>query len=73
MAIGVQGLPVAVTGLALEKGLKSSTPLGSVCSKPIRNPIPIMLGGGGEKVTLRLVAQYATISNTFGDPIHLLT
>jgi alkanesulfonate monooxygenase SsuD/methylene tetrahydromethanopterin reductase-like flavin-dependent oxidoreductase (luciferase family) len=36
--------------------------------KPIRNPIPILLGGGGEKVTLRLVAQYATISNTFGDP-----
>src|SRR6266446_6855585 len=33
-----------------------------------RNPIPILLGGGGEKVTLRLVAQYATISNTFGDP-----
>jgi alkanesulfonate monooxygenase SsuD/methylene tetrahydromethanopterin reductase-like flavin-dependent oxidoreductase (luciferase family) len=34
----------------------------------MRNPIPILLGGGGEKVTLRLVAQYATISNTFGDP-----
>ncbi len=35
---------------------------------PIRNPIPILLGGSGEKVTLRLVAQYATLSNTFGDP-----
>ncbi len=27
--------------------------------RPIRYPIPILLGGGGEKVTLRLVAHYA--------------
>ena len=30
---------------------------------PVRNPIPIMIGGGGEKVTLRLTAQYAQMWN----------
>ncbi|HYM49131.1 MAG TPA: LLM class F420-dependent oxidoreductase [Candidatus Limnocylindrales bacterium] len=29
---------------------------------------PIMIGGGGEKRTLKLVAQYADICNIFGDP-----
>ena len=27
--------------------------------KPLQNPLPIWVGGGGEKVTLRLAAQYA--------------
>ncbi|MEZ4668265.1 MAG: LLM class F420-dependent oxidoreductase [Anaerolineae bacterium] len=33
---------------------------------PIRNPIPILIGGGGEKVTLKLTAQYADLWNGFG-------
>src|SRR5215208_4991180 len=45
----------------------------SVCDaynnpKPIRGDVPIMVGGSGEKKTLRMVAQYADASNFFGDP-----
>ena len=33
-----------------------------------RPRVPIMIGGGGEQKTLRLVAQYADASNVFGGP-----
>src|SRR6478609_4082441 len=33
-----------------------------------RPRVPIMVGGGGEKKTLRLVAQYADATNVFGSP-----
>ncbi len=33
--------------------------------QPLRTP-PILIGGGGEKKTLRLVAQYAQLCNLFG-------
>jgi F420-dependent oxidoreductase-like protein len=33
-----------------------------------RPRVPIMIGGGGEKKTLRLVAQYADAANVFGGP-----
>ena len=36
---------------------------------PVQKPRPpIMIGGGGEKTTLRLVAQYADFCNVGGDP-----
>jgi F420-dependent oxidoreductase-like protein len=33
-----------------------------------RPRVPIMIGGGGERKTLRLVAQYADAANVFGGP-----
>jgi F420-dependent oxidoreductase-like protein len=40
----------------------------TICSPPpIRRP-PIMIGGSGEKKTLRLVAQYADACNLFANP-----
>ena len=40
--------------------------------QPVQKPIPIMVGGGGEKVTLQLAAKYSDISHFFTGDLNIL-
>jgi alkanesulfonate monooxygenase SsuD/methylene tetrahydromethanopterin reductase-like flavin-dependent oxidoreductase (luciferase family) len=53
---------------ALRDGLKRIKARLRELNPQAMGPVPILIGGGGEQVTLRLVAEYADMSNTSGSP-----
>ncbi len=60
---GERGTEAAVEGRHLHAGRALNSP------QSISRPrVPIMVGGGGEQRTLRLVARYADACNVFGGP-----
>ena len=49
------------------EGRTVSVPEAICYPRPVQERIPIMIGGSGERRTLKLVAQYADACNLFGD------
>lgn len=52
----------------LESGLHRIRGRLRLLNPPPVGPLPLLIGGGGEKVTLRLVATYADMWNGYGPP-----
>ena len=49
------------------EGRTLSTPEAVCYPRPLQEHLPVLVGGSGERRTLRLVAQYADACNLFGD------
>ena len=52
-----------VKALEIELGTRLLERLGKLNPPPVRQPLPLLIGGGGEKVTLRLVAKVPLVPN----------
>ena len=50
------------------EGLTLSMPETLCYPRPLQEHVPVIVGGSGERRTMRLAAQYADASNVFGDP-----
>ena len=60
---GTPGSRIALLGEYLPRITDRLTAL----NPPALGPLPVLIGGGGERKTLRLVAEYANIWHAFGD------
>ncbi|MEL6981703.1 MAG: TIGR03560 family F420-dependent LLM class oxidoreductase [Actinomycetota bacterium] len=49
-------------------GQHVSIPEALAYPRPLQDPVPILVGGGGERRTLRMAARYASAANVQGDP-----
>lgn len=65
---GFDFLPAPDRLVVLEEGIERIKERLSKLRPPTLGALPLMVGGGGAKVTLRLVAEYADMWNSFGPP-----
>jgi alkanesulfonate monooxygenase SsuD/methylene tetrahydromethanopterin reductase-like flavin-dependent oxidoreductase (luciferase family) len=50
------------------EGRHLTLPAATCYPRPLQEHVPMLVGGSGERRTLRLVARYADACNLFGDP-----